>query len=143
MLRNVTFSGTLCNVEMKQANSGAFYLRGALKVYQGNDKDDAWYDVLAFNSDKVSVNIADNIADCFGGGVKSLPVIIKGSLEQSTYEKKDGSKAKNHTIFVEEMAVSVVFGPVFIQKDGAPTQAASSEPLARPMSEVAEGESPF
>ena len=65
MLRNVTFSGTLCNVEMKQANSGAFYLKGALRVYQGNDKDDAWYDVLAFNSDKVSVNIADNIAEIF------------------------------------------------------------------------------
>ena len=44
----ITLSGTLCNVEMKQAASGNFYTTGGLKIYQGKDKEPAWLDVVAF-----------------------------------------------------------------------------------------------
>ncbi len=46
----VTVSGTLCNVEMKQAASGNFYLTGGLKIWQGKDKEPAWIDVVVFNN---------------------------------------------------------------------------------------------
>jgi len=142
MLRNMTFSGTLCNVEYKTAASGSTYMTGALKVYQGQEKDDAWYDVIAFNNQKININLADNASDCFGNGVKSLPVIIRGSLEQSTYENKEGKKVKNHKIIADEIAVSVVFGPVFIKKDNMPTQQSNPEPpVAR--TDYAPNEAPF
>lgn len=136
----VVLSGTLCNIEYKQANSGNFFTKGALKVYQGQDKDDAWYDIVAFNNPNRNSNLADNIADCFEVGVKSLPVVIKGKLEQSTYEKKDGTKGKNFTIIVDECAVSVVFGAVGVLKNNQPpTQ--PSEPQAR--TDYGENEAPF
>lgn len=115
----IVISGTLCNVEYKTANSGASYMTAGLKVYQGKDKEDGWYDVIAFNNERN--RLADNISDSFGGATKSLPVIIKGKLETSTYEKKDGTKGKSTKIIVDECAVSVVFGPVAISNGAAPT----------------------
>lgn len=124
----ITISGTLCNVEYKQAQSGNQYMTAGLKVYQGKDKEDGWYDVVAFNNERT--RLADNISDCFGGETKSIPVIIKGKLEVSTYEKKDGTKGKSTRILVDELAVSVVFGPVKIHNgsmssDSAPTSNSS------------------
>jgi|TARA_B100000902_G_scaffold396853_1_gene458961 single-stranded DNA-binding protein len=133
----VTLSGTLANVEMKQAKSGNFYLTGGLKVYQGKDKDPAWYDIIAFNNDRN--NLADHLADCFGGETRSLPVIIKGKLEQSTYENQEGKNVKSYKIIVDEAAVSVVFGPVSILSGSNSVQ----QPIAKPMGEVAPGEIPF
>lgn len=115
----IIISGTLCNVEHKQASNGNFYMTGGLKVYQGKDKEDGWYDIVAFNSERS--NLADNISDCFGGATKSLPVIIKGKLETATYEKKDGSKGKSTKIIVDELGVSVVFGAVSIQNGALPS----------------------
>ena len=106
----VTISGTLCNVEMKQAASGNFYTTGGLKIYQGKDKEPAWLDVVAFNNERY--NLADYIADSFGKGVNSLPVIVRGKLEQSVWDKEDGTKVKQNKIIVDELAVSLVFGPV-------------------------------
>tara|TARA_S200002703_G_C3734698_1_gene225864 strand:- start:295 stop:714 length:420 start_codon:yes stop_codon:yes gene_type:complete len=133
----VTLSGTLANVEMKQAKSGNFYLTGGLKVYQGKDKDPAWYDIIAFNNERNQ--LADHLADCFGAGIKSLPVIIKGKLEQSTYENQEGKNVKSYKIIVDEAAVSVVFGPVAIISGSDSVQ----QPAARPLGEIAEGEAPF
>ena len=83
----VTMSGTLCNVEMKQAQSGNFYLTGGLKIWQGKDKDPAWVDVVVFNNERNT--LADYVGDSFGGSVSSLPVIVRGKLEQNTWEDKD------------------------------------------------------
>lgn len=135
----ITFSGTLCNIEYKQSNNGNFFTKGALKIYQGQEKDDAWYDVVVFNNERQ--NLADNVADCFSPQVKSLPVIIKGKLDQSEWTKQDGSKGRNYTIIANEVAVSTVFGAVGIIKSGEPQ--AVPEPQARPVEEIAEGEAPF
>ena len=106
----ITLSGTLCNVEMKQAKGGSFYTTGGLKVYQGKDKEPAWFDVVAFNNERNS--LADFVADSFGAGVSSLPVILRGKLEQNVWEKEDGSKVKQNKVIIDEVAVSMVFGPV-------------------------------
>jgi len=127
------WSGTLSNVEMLQANNGNFYMTGALKVWQGNDDDVAWYDVRAFNTEK-NRNLADKVSDCFGKGVTSVPCIIKGIMKQSTYEK-DGQKRKSYQIIISEFAVSTVFGPVFIDSgdtkvaNAASTSASSDLPF--------------
>jgi len=115
----IVISGTLCNVEYKTSNSGNSYMTAGLKVYQGKDKEDGWFDVIAFNNERNA--LADKISDCFGGGTKSLPVIIKGKLEVSTYDKKDGTKGKSTKIIVDELGVSVVFGSVTINNGVAPT----------------------
>ena len=115
----VTVSGTLANVEMKQAQSGNFYLTAGLKVWQGKDKDPAWIDIVVFNND--SNQLADYIGDSFGNGINSLPVIVRGKLEQNTWEDKDtGQKRKAYKIIADEVGVSFVFGPVGIKQDQIP-----------------------
>ena len=115
----VTVSGTLANVEMKQAQSGNFYLTAGLKVWQGKDKDPAWIDIVVFNNERNQ--LADYIGDSFGNGIKSLPVIVRGKLEQNTWEDKDtGQKRKAYKIIADEVGVSFVFGPVGIKQDQIP-----------------------
>ena len=115
----VTVSGTLANVEMKQAQSGNFYLTAGLKVWQGKDKDPAWIDIVVFNNDRNQ--LADYIGDSFGNGINSLPVIVRGKLEQNTWEDKDtGQKRKAYKIIADEVGVSFVFGPVGIKQDQIP-----------------------
>ena len=138
---DITISGTLCNVEMKQAQSGNFYLTGGLKVYQGKEKDAGWFDVVAFNNERN--RLADNLADCFTAGTKSLPVILKGKLEQGSYENQEGKTVKTYKIIIDEAAISVVFGPVTLNS-GSDTVQTNSEPdFARPLDEIPEGEAPF
>ena len=115
----VTVSGTLANVEMKQAQSGNFYLTAGLKVWQGKDKDPAWIDIVVFNNERNQ--LADYIGDSFGNGINSLPVIVRGKLEQNTLEDKDtGQKRKAYKIIADEVGVSFVFGPVGIKQDQIP-----------------------
>ena len=115
----VTVSGTLANVEMKQAQSGNFYLTAGLKVWQGKDKDPAWIDIVVFNNERNQ--LADQIGDSFGNGINSLPVIVRGKLEQNTWEDKDtGQKRKAYKIIADEVGVSFVFGPVGIKQDQIP-----------------------
>ncbi len=115
----VTVSGTLANVEMKQAQSGNFYLTAGLKIWQGKDKDPAWIDVVVFNNERNQ--LADYIGDSFGKGINSLPVIVRGKLEQNTWEDKDtGQKRKAYKIIADEVGVSFVFGPVGIKQDQLP-----------------------
>ena len=115
----VTVSGTLSNVEMKQAQSGNFYLTAGLKVWQGKDKDPAWIDIVVFNNERNQ--LADYIGDSFGNGINSLPVIVRGKLEQNTWEDKDtGQKRKAYKIIADEVGVSFVFGPVGIKQDQIP-----------------------
>ena len=115
----VTVSGTLANVEMKQAQSGNFYLTAGLKVWQGKDKDPAWIDIVVFNNERNQ--LADYIGDSFGNGINSLPVIVRGKLEQNTWEDKDtGQKRKAYKIIADEVGVSFVFGPVGIKQDQKP-----------------------
>jgi len=115
----VTVSGTLANVEMKQAQSGNFYLTAGLKIWQGKDKDPAWIDVVVFNNERNQ--LADYIGDSFGKGINSLPVIVRGKLEQNTWEDKDtGQKRKAYKIIADEVGVSFVFGPVGIKQDQIP-----------------------
>ena len=115
----VTGSGTLANVEMKQAQSGNFYLTAGLKVWQGKDKDPAWIDIVVFNNERNQ--LADYIGDSFGNGINSLPVIVRGKLEQNTWEDKDtGQKRKAYKIIADEVGVSFVFGPVGIKQDQIP-----------------------
>ena len=96
----VTVSGTLANVEMKQAQSGNFYLTAGLKVWQGKDKDPAWIDIVVFNNERNQ--LADYIGDSFGNGINSLPVIVRGKLEQNTWEDKDtGQKRKAYKIIAD------------------------------------------
>ena len=115
----VTVSGTLANVEMKQAQSGNFYLTAGLKVWQGKDKDPAWIDIVVFNNERNQ--LADYIGDSFGNGINSLPVIVRGKLEQNTWEDKDtGQKRKAYKIIADEVGESFVFGPVGIKQDQIP-----------------------
>ena len=115
----VTVSGTLANVEMKQAQSGNFYLTAGLKIWQGKDKDPAWIDIVVFNNERNQ--LADYIGDSFGNGINSLPVIVRGKLEQNTWEDKDtGQKRKAYKIIADEVGVSFVFGPVGIKQDQIP-----------------------
>ena len=115
----VTVSGTLANVEMKQAQSGNFYLTAGLKVWQGKDKDPAWIDIVVFNNERNQ--LADYIGDSFGNGINSLPVIVRGKLEQNTWEDKDtGQKRKAYKIIADEVGVSFVFGHVGIKQDQIP-----------------------
>tara|TARA_Y100000004_G_C8931154_1_gene420022 strand:+ start:746 stop:1168 length:423 start_codon:yes stop_codon:yes gene_type:complete len=115
----VTVSGTLANVEMKQAQSGNFYLTAGLKIWQGKDKDPAWIDIVVFNNERNQ--LADYIGDSFGNGINSLPVIVRGKLEQNTWEDKDtGQKRKAYKIIADEVGVSFVFGPVGIKQDQLP-----------------------
>ena len=115
----VTVSGTLANVEMKQAQSGNFYLTAGLKVWQGKDKDPAWIDIVVFNNERNQ--LADYIGDSFGNGINSLPVIVRGKLEQNTWEDKyTGQKRKAYKIIADEVGVSFVFGPVGIKQDQIP-----------------------
>ena len=115
----VTVSGTLANVEMEQAQSGNFYLTAGLKVWQGKDKDPAWIDIVVFNNERNQ--LADYIGDSFGNGINSLPVIVRGKLEQNTWEDKDtGQKRKAYKIIADEVGVSFVFGPVGIKQDQIP-----------------------
>ena len=115
----VTVSGTLANVEMKQAQSGNFYLTAGLKVWQGKDKDPTWIDIVVFNNERNQ--LADYIGDSFGNGINSLPVIVRGKLEQNTWEDKDtGQKRKAYKIIADEVGVSFVFGPVGIKQDQRP-----------------------
>ena len=115
----VTVSGTLADVEMKQAQSGNFYLTAGLKIWQGKDKDPAWIDIVVFNNERNQ--LADYIGDSFGNGINSLPVIVRGKLEQNTWEDKDtGQKRKAYKIIADEVGVSFVFGPVGIKQDQLP-----------------------
>lgn len=115
----VTVSGTLANVEMKRAQSGNFYLTAGLKIWQGKDKDPAWIDIVVFNNERNQ--LADYIGDSFGNGINSLPVIVRGKLEQNTWEDKDtGQKRKAYKIIADEVGVSFVFGPVGIKQDQLP-----------------------
>ena len=132
----VTLSGTLCNVEMKQAQSGNFYLTGGLKIWQGKDKDPAWIDVVVFNNERIS--LADHIGDSFGGSIKSLPVIVRGKLEQSSWEDNDtGKTRKGYTLIADEIGVSFVFGPVGIQQEGVLPERQVEAPTPRDASEIA------
>ena len=49
----VTMSGTLCNVEMKQAKSGNCYTTGGLRVNQGKDKDTAESELEVINKERI------------------------------------------------------------------------------------------
>ena len=95
------------------------YLTAGLKVWQGKDKDPAWIDIVVFNNERNQ--LADYIGDSFGNGINSLPVIVRGKLEQNTWEDKDtGQKRKAYKIIADEVGVSFVFGPVGIKQDQIP-----------------------
>jgi len=126
----ITLSGTLCNVEMKQAQSGNFYLTGGLKIWQGKDKDPAWIDVVVFNNERIA--LADHIGDSFGAGTKSLPVIVRGKIEQSTWEDKEtGQNRKSYKLIADEIGVSFVFGPVAITQGEVLPERQVEAPVAK------------
>ena len=76
-------------------------------------------DIVVFNNERNQ--LADYIGDSFGNGINSLPVIVRGKLEQNTWEDKDtGQKRKAYKIIADEVGVSFVFGPVGIKHDQIP-----------------------
>lgn len=118
----------------------------------GESAEDMWVDIEAWE------NLAQNTSDSFPTDRKTMRVMVEGTLKKDTWEDKNNGQARSK-IYVNANNISVCLdyqnvGSVNYAGDGtnastggnyqAPAQHSSqTQPVARPLSEVAQGEAPF
>ena len=113
MINTATIMGRFAREhDIRIAGSNQKVLRNTIAVshkYNGEEKTD-WIDVVAFGK------IAETLETFTGKGDE---ITTTGRLQTSTYERKDGTKAKDTTIVISDFS--------FGRKAGGATQQAPAE----------------
>lgn len=139
--------------ELRQTQTGKTVMSASMVIKgYGESAEDMWVDIEAWE------NLAQNTSDSFPTDRKTMRVMVEGTLKKDTWEDKNNGQARSK-IYVNANNISVCLdyqnvGSVNYAGDGtnastggnyqAPAQHSSqTQPVARPLSEVAQGEAPF
>ena len=123
------------------------------------DKDDMWVTI------KMWENLADNVANSFPNGSKTMRVTVSGRLTEEKWTDQNNNEKTQMTVTADNVSVAMdwqVASGVQYKGDGSASESNTytgqgvtgakeilgaeekTEPaFARPMSEIAEGEAPF
>ena len=149
----VQLTGNMLQPELRQTQTGKTVMSASMVIKgYGESAEDMWVDIQAWE------NLAKNISDSFPTDRKTWRVMVEGTLKKDTWEDKSSGQARSK-FYVNANNISVCLdyqnvGSVNYAGDGnnastggdyqAPAQHTSqTNPVARPISEVAEGEAPF
>jgi len=149
----VQLTGNMLQPELRQTQTGKTVMSASMVIKgYGESAEDMWVDIEAWE------NLAQNTSDSFPTDRKTMRVMVEGTLKKDTWEDKNNGQARSK-IYVNANNISVCLdyqnvGSVNYAGDGtnastggnyqAPAQHSSqTQPVARPLSEVAQGEAPF
>lgn len=149
----VQLTGNMLQPELRQTQTGKTVMSASMVIKgYGESAEDMWVDIEAWE------NLAQNTSDSFPTDRKTMRVMVEGTLKKDTWEDKNNGQARSK-IYVNANNISVCLdyqnvGSVNYAGDGtnastggnyqAPVQHSSqTQPVARPLSEVAQGEAPF
>lgn len=147
----IQLTGNMLQPEMRTTQTGKTIAKASMvvKTY-GEDTDDMWVDVTAWEK------LAENLNASFPTNAKSMRVMVEGTLKKETWEDRQTGQSKskylvnanNISVCLDYQTVSGASysgdgnnsGTSFANNQSQP---APAQPVARPMSEIAEGEAPF
>jgi len=149
----IQLTGNMLQPEMRTTQSGKSIAKASMvvKTY-GEDTDDMWIDVTAWE------NLADNLNSSFPANAKSMRVMVEGTLKKETWEDKQTGQSKSkYLVNANNISVCLDYqmtSGISYSGDGnnastggnnqAPAQHSSqTNPVARPLSDVTQGEAPF
>ena len=154
---NTILVGQMMKPEVRQTKTGKTVAKArmVIKTY-GDDTDDMWVSVNMWE------NLAENTNYSFPNDAKTIRVMVTGRLQEEKWTGQDGNERKELVITADQVAVCLdyqtVMGLQYQAKD-TPSSAYNNKtemvkdvmgavekaptPVARPMSEIAEGEAPF
>lgn len=95
------------DIELKHSQKGTAYARGALAISHGKDKDASFVDFTIFGE------LAENAAESFHKGDR---VLIEGRVQQDRWETDEGQKRSKIGIIVDDIAASVRWGTVTVNR---------------------------
>ena len=149
----IQLTGNLLQPEVRTTQTGKTVIKAQMVVKTwGDDNEDMWVDVEAWE------NLANNVVASFPTDRKTMRVVVEGSLKKDVWDDaKTGEKRSRYLISANNIAVALdyqVANGVSYSGDGnssGGTQVqtrnyqtpAPAQPVARPMSEIAEGDAPF
>lgn len=151
----IQLTGNLLQPEVRTTQTGKTVIKAQMVVKTwGDDNDDMWVDVEAWE------NLANNLVASFPTDRKTMRVVVEGSLKKDVWDDaKTGEKRSRYLISANNIAVALdyqVANGVSYSGDGntsgvesnsfqsqTPQTPAPAQPVARPMSEIAEGDAPF
>lgn len=91
----------------------------------------------------LTCNVWKQLAEhCCAALGKGTRVIVSGRLTQSRWETKDGEKRTAHEIDVQDIGLSIKFGPVGAHPTAPPAGGGFTAPRPRPIRVAAGGEKP-
>ena len=147
----VQLTGNMLAPEIRTVPSGKKVANASMVVKTwGEDNDDMWVDVTAWEK------LAENLNASFPTNAKSMRVMVEGTLKKETWEDRNTGQSKskylvnanNISVCLDYQSISGVSysgdgnnsGTSFANNQSQP---APAQPVARPVSEIAEGEAPF
>lgn len=152
----VQLTGNMLQPELRTTKTGKTVMSASMVVKgYGENAEDTWVDIQAWE------NLAQNVANSFPTDKKTMRVMVEGTLKKDTWE--DPNTGQNRSKFylnANNISVCLDYqtvGGVTYSGDGSnastpsnnyqtansyPTQQ-PAQPVARPMSEIAEGDAPF
>jgi single-strand DNA-binding protein len=102
----LTLTGNLTadpeKVELPDGRSLANFRIGNSEWYNGESKDNGFFDVTAFGDQ------ADNVIAQLSKGAR---VIVTGRLQHTTYEKADGTRGGRTKLVAQAIGLSLEFKP--------------------------------
>tara|TARA_B100000902_G_scaffold5747_1_gene7509 strand:- start:1115 stop:1543 length:429 start_codon:yes stop_codon:yes gene_type:complete len=138
--------------EVKTVGTGKLVATFGLVVKTAQeDKDDMWIDVNAWET------LGQNVVDSFPTDRKTMRVTVTGKLRKDSWEDKTTGQVKSRffivadnvapTLDYQTVGSTAYAGDNAVNQGGnyqAPAQHSSqTNPVARPLSDVAQGEAPF
>ena len=152
MINYIQLTGNMIKPEVKVVGSGKTVATFGLVVKSPQeDKDDMWIDVNAWET------LAHNIVASFPIDRKTMRVTVNGKLRKDTWEDmKTGEKKSRFFVVADNVATALDYQTVngsidYAGDDGVKSQHSGNyapqqqveQPVARPLTEIAEGEAPF
>lgn len=149
----IQLTGNLLQPEVRTTQTGKTVIKAQMVVKTwGDDNEDMWVDVEAWE------NLANNVVASFPKDRKTMRVVVEGSLKKDVWDDaKTGEKRSRYLISANNIAVALDYqvangvsysgdgnssGGTQVQTQNYQTPA-PAQPVARPMSEIAEGDAPF
>ena len=155
----ITVTGNMMEPEIRTTQSGKSIGSARMVVKTYGDKDDMWVTI------KMWENLADNVANSFPNGSKTMRVTVSGRLTEEKWTDQNNNEKTQMTVTADNVSVAMdwqVASGVQYKGDGSASESNTytgqgvtgakeilgaeekTEPaFARPMSEIAEGEAPF
>lgn len=142
----VQLTGNMTKPEMRTTKTGKKIANFSMVVKTGGDADDMWINVQAWEK------LAENIEQSFPATAKSMRVMVEGSLKKDSWvDQATGENKSRFLINANNVCATLDYQSVSGVKysgDGnvqtqQTQQVAQTQPVARPMDEIPQGDAPF